>query len=93
MNSNEATGSVGQCLPGHVELRPQRNSELVLDVLAALLNAADARMLRGTPTMMRLATGLRRPRNRRLGMVVVCAAVGRGDGADGTCSSVAVTAR
>lgn len=54
-----------------VEPRAPEGTELVLDVLAASLNAADARMLRGTPAVMRLATGLRRPRNRRLGMAVV----------------------
>ena len=46
-------------------------SEVVLDVLAASLNAADSHMLRGKPAVMRLAFGLSKPRNRRLGMAVV----------------------
>lgn len=54
-----------------VESRRPGRGEVLLDVVAASLNAADSRMLRGTPAVMRLATGLTRPRNRRFGMAVV----------------------
>lgn len=54
-----------------VESRRPRRGEVLLDVVAASLNAADSHMLRGTPAVMRLATGLTRPRNRRFGMAVV----------------------
>src|SRR5690606_3001854 len=51
--------------------RAPGRGEVVLDVLAASLNAADSHMLRGKPAVMRLAFGLSKPRNRRLGMAVV----------------------
>ena len=54
-----------------VDGRPPARGEVLLDVLAASLNAADSHMLRGEPAVMRVATGLTRPRNRRLGMAVV----------------------
>jgi NADPH:quinone reductase-like Zn-dependent oxidoreductase len=44
--------------------------EVVVRVRAASLNAADRYLLRGRPLALRLLTGLRRPRSRRLGQDV-----------------------
>src|SRR5687767_15490989 len=44
--------------------------EVLVRVLAASLNAGDLDYLYGRPRLARLATGVRRPRNRRLGLDV-----------------------
>lgn len=63
-----------------VASRPAAAGEVRLRVKAASINAADSHMMRGQPAIMRLGTGLLRPRNVRLGMAVAGEVVQVGEG-------------
>jgi NADPH:quinone reductase-like Zn-dependent oxidoreductase len=47
-----------------------RDCEVLVQVHAAAINPGDWDVMRGTPYVLRLATGLRRPRNKILGLAV-----------------------
>ena len=47
-----------------------RDREVLIKVHAASVNPADWHFMRGQPALMRMATGLRRPRNARFGIDV-----------------------
>jgi len=47
-----------------------RNDEVLVRVLAAAVNPGDWDVLHGTPYVLRLMTGLRRPRNKVLGLAI-----------------------
>ncbi len=55
-----AVGDVPTPVPG--------KNQVLVQVIAASLNAADAFVMRGVPRMVRVGNGLRRPTRRRLGM-------------------------
>ncbi len=62
-------------LPGDLELedvdRPApRGDEALVQVLGAAVNPGDWDVMRGTPYVLRLTTGLRRPRNKVLGLAI-----------------------
>lgn len=77
-----------------VEKPVPRANEVLIEVRAASVNPLDWRVMRGTPFLVRLMMGLRKPRDPRLGVDVAgrIAAVGRnvigfkpGDDVFGTC--------
>ncbi|MBM4407151.1 MAG: NAD(P)-dependent alcohol dehydrogenase [Chloroflexi bacterium] len=75
-------------LPGGLELRDvdtpaPRVNEVQVRVLAAAVNPGDWDLMHGTPYIVRLSTGLRRPRNTVLGLAIAgrVAAVGGSDSA------------
>jgi NADPH:quinone reductase-like Zn-dependent oxidoreductase len=63
-----------------VELPEVKDGDVLVRIRAASLNQADLDYLTGTPLLTRMGTGLRKPRNRGLGLDVagVVEAVGKG---------------
>jgi NADPH:quinone reductase-like Zn-dependent oxidoreductase len=65
-----------------VEMPTPGEGEVLVRVRAASVNAADLDYLYGRPTMARLATGWREPRNRGIGLDVAGVVEAVGDGVD-----------
>jgi NADPH:quinone reductase-like Zn-dependent oxidoreductase len=53
-----------------VERPAPRDGEVLIRIHAASVNALDAYLMRGTPYLMRMSTGLRKPKDARLGVDV-----------------------
>lgn len=67
---NHEYGLPGVLELGDVDPPVTRSDEVLLRVLAAAVNPGDWDVMRGTPYVLRLTTGLRRPRNKVLGLAV-----------------------
>lgn len=67
---NKAYGPPGVLELKEVEEPVPGGAEVLVRVLAAAVNPGDWDMLHGTPYVLRLATGLRRPRNKVLGLAI-----------------------
>ncbi|RZI93409.1 MAG: NAD(P)-dependent alcohol dehydrogenase, partial [Microbacterium sp.] len=65
-----------------VDMPRPASGEVLLRVDAVSLNSGDVHLLRGTPVLLRLFFGLRRPRVRGRGMDVAGTVVAVGDGVD-----------
>lgn len=66
----------------HISVPEPGPGEVLLKVRATSLNAADVRIMRGDPTLLRLGFGLRRPKRVTRGMDVAGTVVALGEGAD-----------
>lgn len=65
-----------------IDVPQPQHGELLIKVRATALNAADIRLMRGEPLLVRAAFGLRRPKIPVRGMDVAGTVVAVGDGAD-----------
>lgn len=63
-----AYGGPDVLMPGDVDVPVARADQVLVRVRAAGLNIGDWHLLRGIPYAVRLASGVRRPRNRITGM-------------------------
>ncbi|HEV3218163.1 MAG TPA: NAD(P)-dependent alcohol dehydrogenase [Candidatus Acidoferrales bacterium] len=64
--SNYGSPDVLRC--EEIDKPAPKDNEVLIKVLAASLNPADLHFMRGTPFLLRLAAGLRKPKNTRLGL-------------------------
>jgi NADPH:quinone reductase-like Zn-dependent oxidoreductase len=67
---NHEYGPPGVLALEDVDVPVIRRDEVLVRVLAAAVNPGDWDVMHGTPYVLRLATGLRRPRNKVLGLAV-----------------------
>lgn len=67
---NHEYGPPGVLALEDVDVPVIRRDEVLVRVLAAAVNPGDWDVMHGTPYVLRLTTGLRRPRNRVLGLAV-----------------------
>ena len=65
---NHEYGPPGVLALEDVDVPVMRRDEVLVRVLAAAVNPGDWDVMHGTPYVLRLTTGLRRPRNKVLGL-------------------------
>ncbi|WP_203582399.1 NAD(P)-dependent alcohol dehydrogenase [Microbacterium hibisci] len=79
----ERYGGVDAVTLGEAEVPAPGRGEVLLRLRATGLNNGDVRVMRGEPRLVRLAFGLRRPKQPVRGMDAAATVVARGEGVDG----------